>query len=912
MTDASTTTQLPSDAELITSARAGDDGAFAELFRRHETAARAAGRSLSRSKADVDDLVAEAFTRVLQALRAGRGPEVAFRPYLLTCVRNAFYDRTRKDKRLEFTDEPEDMPNVSLLDMQASGEDRALIVQAYASLPERWQLALWHTEVEGRSAAEVGLLLGIAPNAVAALTYRAREGLRQAYLQAHLQRQTPEACQSCRPNLGAYVRDGLATRDRRKVDEHLEHCQQCRDLVVELQETNNHLRLVLIPLVIGVPAAKYLGLLAGGKGLVGLLRRSPRSSQVAAGVAAAAAVVAVAVGAAAVTGRPPSDAAAATSTVAVASVVLTVPSAGGGGTTPPPPAATSALAPDETPAPAIVLPTSPAVSQPVPPSVQIQPVAVVPQNTVLVAPVVPVTAARVPRPTVAVATTPTPTVASTATSATSTSTTTTTTTTTPASSTSSTTSTSTTSTTSTTTTTTTTAATTTVAPPLAEPNLELSVDIDGPFISGQYGYLRLKLRNRPGAAAAVAGVARGASPSGPAVNPTVNIDFPSAVTFVSATGWTCEPVTTGARCAVPDLRPGDSSETMVELSLAPDVPPDITVVARAASRGSSRTAEQPQPITVTPAGTTSFARLMPGGVAVTGNTVMTCLDDDQCAEARQGHAAGVKNTRHVHQMGYTDVDADAATFNSSMATLAVPTGSTVEYALLVWSGDTAAGGGGLPAPDPSARDAVRFGTPSGWAPLTADRVRAPGVGSTAYYASVDVTDLIAGSGEYGVADVQTGTGRGVSGGRGRFGGWSLIVAYRDSNSPRSLVAVLDQYSTIDSAGELVTFPLALPIHTGSRRAAVALLSCEGDRGLGGEVVTGNGLTLGNTDNPIGDVFNSTIDGGRQTAPGDPNTFGIDADVFALDIASDASSLELSMTSPNDLIRLGAVGIVVPV
>ena len=80
-----------SDAELITSSRAGSDAAFAVLYNRHAAAARSAARSLGASRADVDDLVSEAFTRVLSALRRGAGPEVAFRPYLMTCVRNAWY-----------------------------------------------------------------------------------------------------------------------------------------------------------------------------------------------------------------------------------------------------------------------------------------------------------------------------------------------------------------------------------------------------------------------------------------------------------------------------------------------------------------------------------------------------------------------------------------------------------------------------------------------------------------------------------------------------------------------------------------------------------------------------------------------------------------------------------------------------
>src|SRR4051794_3789152 len=254
MTDIDVVSRVPSDAELISATRAGNDEAYAELYRRHGAAAGAAARSLTRSKNDADDLVAEAFTRLLQTIRNGGGPQIAFRPYLLTAVRNVFYDRTRKDKRLDMSGDVPEEVDLSALRSAASDEDRALIAAAFASLPERWQMVLWHTEVEGRTPAEVAPLIGLAPNATAALAYRAREGLRQAYLQAHLQRPIPLGCQEARPKLGAYVRDGLSLRDRRKVDEHLEGCKDCRALIAELEEANDSLRLVLVPLLLGIPA----------------------------------------------------------------------------------------------------------------------------------------------------------------------------------------------------------------------------------------------------------------------------------------------------------------------------------------------------------------------------------------------------------------------------------------------------------------------------------------------------------------------------------------------------------------------------------------------------------------------------------------------------------------------------------
>lgn len=281
-----------SDAELIAGARKGDSDAFGELYRRHVDSARAAARALTRSHSDADDLTSEAFARVLRALQGGGGPEVSFRPYLVTAVRNVFYDKVRRNREEPSADMSDEV-NVALLEAANNQEDGAFASAAFATLPERWQLVLWHTEVEGRSVAEVAPLLGLAPNAVAALAYRAREGLRQAYLQAHLRDQSAEECRECSASLGAYVRDGLSARDRRRVDAHLDGCDSCAALVVELTETNNTLRAALIPALIGVSSTAYLSGLSGG-GLLGWATRVPKKPLAMAGTTVAACVVAVA------------------------------------------------------------------------------------------------------------------------------------------------------------------------------------------------------------------------------------------------------------------------------------------------------------------------------------------------------------------------------------------------------------------------------------------------------------------------------------------------------------------------------------------------------------------------------------------------------------------------------------------
>ena len=263
------------DTELISAARgpavhplqiAGAEqtelarAAYGQLWERHADAARNLARQLTRSDADTDDLVAEAFARVLDVLQSGGGPDTAFRPYLLTTVRNTFYDKVRRDRRVTLSD---DMaahdPGVPFDDTAIAGLESTLAAQAFARLPERWQTVLWHTEVEGADPADVAPLLGLSPNAVSALAYRAREGLRQAYLQVHLSKTAGQPCQKTVENLGAWARNGLARRDRARVERHLSGCDDCRALADELLEVNSGLRGILAPVILGAPfVAGYL------------------------------------------------------------------------------------------------------------------------------------------------------------------------------------------------------------------------------------------------------------------------------------------------------------------------------------------------------------------------------------------------------------------------------------------------------------------------------------------------------------------------------------------------------------------------------------------------------------------------------------------------------------------------------
>ncbi|GAA0435507.1 sigma-70 family RNA polymerase sigma factor [Streptomyces luteireticuli] len=278
----------PSDAELVARLRDGEDpgaDSYALLYRRHADAVRGYARSCCRDVHTAEDLTNEVFASTLQAVRRGSGPDTAVRAYLLTTVRRvaAAWAKTARREQLV-----EDFAVFAVSAAGPAGEDgdtpdgeahamrqaeASLAVQAFRSLPERWQMVLWHTTVEEEAPSQVAPLLGLSANATAVLAHRAREGLRQAYLQAHVSASLTStgSCAQYADRLGAYARGGLRMRAERGLRKHLAECARCRTAALELADVNARLRAVLPVAVVGwftagASAKAVAGLAAGAAG----------------------------------------------------------------------------------------------------------------------------------------------------------------------------------------------------------------------------------------------------------------------------------------------------------------------------------------------------------------------------------------------------------------------------------------------------------------------------------------------------------------------------------------------------------------------------------------------------------------------------------------------------------------------
>ncbi|QIM17632.1 sigma-70 family RNA polymerase sigma factor [Leucobacter coleopterorum] len=244
-----------SDAELSDAVRRGDSAAFAVLYERHSEAALRHANYLTRDSSRAEDLVAESFVSILSALQRGLGPKETFRGYLFTTISNRNRSRANQNEVQLFNDADEYIEELSISDSSERIAEANVLHRAFQALPEKWQRVLWLKEVDGLSPETIGSRLHINANAAIQLAFRAREGLRLAYLAEHIDGAADAACVKLRPKLVRYGRgQRIGATDKSKVVHHLDTCESCRAVLAQLEDLGQHMRGIVVPIVIlGAP-----------------------------------------------------------------------------------------------------------------------------------------------------------------------------------------------------------------------------------------------------------------------------------------------------------------------------------------------------------------------------------------------------------------------------------------------------------------------------------------------------------------------------------------------------------------------------------------------------------------------------------------------------------------------------------
>ena len=173
------------DRDLVTAARAGDETAYAELYRRHVNAVRMAVSDNVDDAATRDDLVQESFIRGLAALDQLQDPD-KFRPWLLQIARHAAIDdrRRRRTVPIDSIDE-DDAPQLLSMDpgpveMSELHDLAGRVRSGLVRMSSRDALVLSLSAQFGFGIAEIADALGITSNNAKVVLHRARRRLRLA------------------------------------------------------------------------------------------------------------------------------------------------------------------------------------------------------------------------------------------------------------------------------------------------------------------------------------------------------------------------------------------------------------------------------------------------------------------------------------------------------------------------------------------------------------------------------------------------------------------------------------------------------------------------------------------------------------------------------------------------------------
>ena len=357
------------DETLLVAVRSGDAAAFGELWVRHERAGLAYARSLSGSCAD--DLVAEAFTKILRTLQAGKGPRDNFRAYLYAAIRTGFIDEYRRFGRTLAVGYPGDLD--ALVDRQPpapDGADDQQAQDAWRALSKREQWIMWATAIEGYTTPEIADRLGVRPGTAAVWAHRARQRFQAAFLARCVATTDQPDCQLHRDRFVGYVRGSLSPKRREAVAGHVDSCPDCQQALLSVATVNQRLRAVGWPVL---PAAGWLAIrltsrLArmGHRTAVGHLGGSAASVKAAA--AAGSLIAAATVGAVAVHvvaehhPHPHSP-----TQVVAEPVIISTGSAPTPAATPTPAAVATTSHPVPSPSVSSIVFTSPSTSRPAPP-----------------------------------------------------------------------------------------------------------------------------------------------------------------------------------------------------------------------------------------------------------------------------------------------------------------------------------------------------------------------------------------------------------------------------------------------------------------------------------------------------------------------------------------------------------------
>jgi gliding motility-associated-like protein/uncharacterized repeat protein (TIGR01451 family) len=267
-------------------------------------------------------------------------------------------------------------------------------------------------------------------------------------------------------------------------------------------------------------------------------------------------------------------------------------------------------------------------------------------------------------------------------------------------------------------------------------------------------------------------------------------------------------------------------------------------------------------------------------------------------------------------MGYVDIDGNASTFMSSSDSLNLNNCSEILWAGLYWGALVGNSAIQTTLTNYANRDKVKVKINNGaYTTLTADEIynQSTNTSYKTYHCFKNVTSLVTSAGikaKFTIADLVSLNHTQFPSTNGPYGGWSIVVVYKNVFESQRLLTVYDGLTSVNGTNQ-VNIPISgfVTPQVGPVSFELGIVTLDGDRGVSGDQLKFNNLNISDAIHNVNDVCNSTISyNGVLTPfrnPSFSNTLGYDANIFIPNnatqqyIGNNATTASISQTSTGD-------------
>ena len=235
---------MPTDAELLRKARAGDPASLDELLSRHERQVFRFGLRMCGNEDDARDVLQETLLAAFRNIEGFRG-DAQLSTWLYQIARSFCLRSRRRTAGEPESVEPLESPAAAGVASEALQPDSAahareigqLLQAAILSLPVAYREALILRDVEGLSAEEAAKVVGIEVGALKSRLHRARTELRERLADVLSSGAAQPACPALAEELAAYASEEIDQAACARIEEHLRGCPNCAAACESLKRT---------------------------------------------------------------------------------------------------------------------------------------------------------------------------------------------------------------------------------------------------------------------------------------------------------------------------------------------------------------------------------------------------------------------------------------------------------------------------------------------------------------------------------------------------------------------------------------------------------------------------------------------------------------------------------------------------